>query len=442
MQYDALRLFKDLVSFQSVSTDPRQRTEILKTVAFLSTQLKKIGFEVRIFKAQKAPPLIIAVKKFPGASKTLGFYGHYDVQPEDPSEEWNSPPFVLTRKNGKLIGRGTADDKGHVVSLIAAAANLAGKRRAPQNLVFVFEGEEESSSEHFEYLIKKALPVLDSVDAFYVMDMGMHAKGIPKISYALRGLVYFELTVRTGKQDFHSGVFGNRVYNPVQLLSELFAKIKNSTTGRILIPGFYDNMTPVSAGERKLLGLVERNATEEKNQSGAFALCSVDNEQPSISSKRYPSFDVNGIISGYTGTGAKTIIPHEARAKFSFRLVEKQDAQIITALVQSFIKKEMPRGIQYSLRTFSSAQPFFTDYRNEYVVKTSKILSSVFGHKTLLNRSGGSVPAAEILQRIFKKPIVLLGFTLPDCKIHAPNENVDEEMFWSGIRALQEICCI
>lgn len=439
MKNQILQFTKDFIAIQSVSADPSRSKDMARAIEFLKKKLKSLGFAVTVLEKKEAKPMIIATLNIKGASKTIGIYGHYDVQPEDPVSEWKSGPFDLTLRKGKMYGRGIADDKGHVIQNIVAIESLIADKTLKNNIVFMFEGEEEEGSVNLEYFAKKAAPSLKKVDVFYVTDSGMHAKNIPNIEYGLRGLVYYELEVSIGSRDLHSGVYGNRVLNPAQVIADLFARMKDIRTGRVLIPGFYNNLRKPTAKELKALKKTARSDKAEKEEANVYGVVSLDKKYPYLSPKIYPSLDIHGLVSGYTGEGTKTIIPAKASVKFSTRLVEHQDPDKIFKMMSAFVKKNMPKEVKYKLILHSKAAPFFTDIDNVYMKKTAAILSSVFGHETLFNRSGGSIPVAEVLSRLFKTPIVLTGFTLPDDNIHSPNENFDEDMFFKGIEALKMI---
>jgi len=407
MNNKTLKLLSDFVSIQSVSTDRSKYPKMLKAVDFLKKEIKSLGLEVKTYQKDDCPPLIVAKYYLPHDRgidrKTIGVYAHYDVQPEDPVGEWGSPPFKLTIKNGKIFGRGVADDKGHIIQTLMAIRKIVETQNfaslQKNNIVLIFEGEEETGSKNFEYLINLAKKDLEKIDVFYVLDMGMETSNQPEIFYGLKGLIGFGIEVRTNKQDLHSGVYGNKADNPIQILAELFSKIKDSRTNKILIPHFYDKVK--------------------------FSLP--------------PSFDIHGITGGYAGEGIKTIIPAMAHAKFSFRLIEDQNPDEIEKLVSDFIKNNLPKGIKYSLKTSGKLDPFCTDINNKYAKATDKIFTEIFGKKTKFSRSGGSIGAVTTLSKQFKKPIILTGFTLKDCNIHAPNENIDEKMFEKGIVSLEKI---
>lgn len=439
---DKQKILKDLESFisiQSVSADSKRFNELVKAVSFLKQKLEKIGCEVLISEDSTKPPLIIAVKKVPGAKKTIGIYGHYDVQHEDPAAEWNSEPYKLTIKSGKLYGRGVADNKGHVIQNIAVIEELINSGNLKNNIIFLFEGEEETGSEQFEELIKKYQNILSEADVFFVTDVNMLAKNKPQILYGLRGILYFELEVHIGTTDLHSGVYGNSVYNPVNVLADLFARMKDIKTGEVLIPGFYDGLRKIPQKEIDLLMQSGESDQLLKTEAQTYTVTEFRNMPAYISSKIFPSLDINGIIAGHTGEGPKTVIPKKAMVKFSCRLVENQEVHMVEKLVKDFIKETLPKGVTYTIRVFAADSPFYSSIDNEYIQSTASILSEHFKNTTVFSRSGGSVPAAEILQRLIKKPIILTGFILPDDNAHAPNENFDEEMFWKGIEALKKI---
>lgn len=442
---EILKLFSDLISIQSVSADSKRRSEILKAVDFLKNKLKEIGFKIQLIGKGDSPPLILGIyhldndRGLDGKRQTIGIYGHYDVQPEDPVDEWKTSPFKLVIKNGKMYGRGVADNKGHVIQNLVSINQLIKTKKLTNNIVFILEGEEETGSMHFEDYVKKIKDILSRVDVFYVTDVGMYRKNIPQIFFGLRGLVYFELTIEIGIKDLHSGLWGNRVLNPAQVAGQLFSKMKDEKTGRVLIPGFYNDVRSISKEERKLLEAVARTDEGQIKEAGVYKILSLDKKQPYLSAKIYPSLDINGFVSGYAGEGAKTIIPRQAVVKFSCRLVEQQNPEKIEILVRDFIAKNLPEGVKYDLKILSKDHPFYTEINNRYVKKTAEILAGFFGNETRFNRTGGSIPAAEILQRLYKKPIILTGFTLPDDNLHSPNENFDEEMFLKGIEALEKI---
>lgn len=435
----AIDMLRAFIAIESVSSDPKRASAVAAAADYLKGILRDLGCVVAVFSKEASPPLLVARYAVPGAARTIGIYGHYDVQPEDPLDEWNTAPFKLVEKDGRLWGRGVADNKGHIIQNIAAVTQLVRDGRLASNIVFILEGEEETGSVHLDALLEEARPQLNDVDVFFVTDMGMYAKGIPQIFYALRGLVYFELEVAIGTRDLHSGVYGNAVPNPAQVLADLLARMKDVRTGEILIPGISSDVREIKADEMRLLEAAKIDDERLREEAGVRAVAGVKDIPAYLAPKILPSLDVHGLLSGFTGVGSKTIIPRAASAKFSVRLVEHQDPEKVRGAVERFVEAQLPRTISRKLTVHSMSPPFYSDFRNPEVQRAARILSDFFGADVVFNRSGGSVPAAESLMRLFGKPSVLTGFTLPDDNIHAPNENFDTEMFEKGIEALKKI---
>lgn len=439
-----IQTLADFVKIQSVSSDPKRASEMSKAVDFLKKYLVDLGAEVQVVGLTN--PLICGVIQVDDATKTIGIYGHYDVQPEDPLAEWDSDPFTLTQKKGKLVGRGIADNKGHIIQNFAAIQSLKNEGRLSVNTVFLLEGEEEVGSAHLnDYLSQVTIVDLSSVDVWYVTDTGMYDASTPQIYTGLRGLLYTELSITTGTRDLHSGVYGNRVFNAANLICEIVGDIKDSVTGRVLIPGFYDDIEYPDETEYKQLCRVVQDDEVARRESGQFVLpdCHHDTIHGplplSLTSKLLPSADVHGIQVGYGGPGAKTVIPREATTKISFRLVPGQDPANIEQSLRSFLDQIIPKGIKWDLLTLSAEPAFVTDLNDKWSMHTIQTLDEVFENKTVCNRSGGSIPVTGIFQKRYRKPVILTGFTLPDDCIHAPNENFDKMTFWKGIEALKKI---
>jgi acetylornithine deacetylase/succinyl-diaminopimelate desuccinylase-like protein len=433
---EALKLLEKLVSFESISTDSRKEKEIKALLDFLKNFLEKENFKIRIIGTKK--PLFIAQKFISNKAKTIGVYAHYDVQPAEPLNEWQTDPFRLTIKNNKIYARGVADDKGHLVQNVFSVLKLLKENNLKNNIIFIFEGEEETGSNNLARYLDNVKDILKNVDFYILTDAGMARRNFPTIYYALRGIVYFELEVWTGKKDLHSGVYGNLVYNPAQIISKLFSEMKD-INGKIKIPKFYQKVRKISEKEKRMLWENTMNFTEIKEITETFALNPLDKKHPSISAKIYPSMEINGLYSGYINEGSKTIIPNYALAKFSFRLVEYQEPNEIINLVKKFVKDNIPNGVKYNLKVLASAKPFYCDFNNYYLQNVAKILESHFKNKCIFQREGGSIPVAEILMTKFKKPVIITGFTLPGSNIHAPNENIDYNLFFEGIKALKKI---
>lgn len=434
-----LQKFADFIAIESVSTDPVRKHQVQKAADFVEQELQHIGLTTRQATLPRAHPLIIGEYVVDTNAQTLGLYAHYDVQPEDPIQEWKSPPFNLTRKGGKLYARGISDDKCHIIQTIAALKELISQKKLVYNIVCIFEGEEEIGSLHFEKYAEKIKSTLKKIDAFYILDSGLFRDNVPQIEYGLRGLRAFELTIYTAKQDLHSGLYGNEVLNPAHVVADIISKLKDSYTNHVLIPGFYDDVRKIGPSEFALLKKITRTQKEELAETGVTKLVTQNSIPYSLISKIYPSLDVNGMYSGFIGEGVKTIIPAKATVKFTCRLVENQDPGKIRVLVSDYIKAIMPEGVTYTLTSNESFYPFYCSLDDPYIRHTAAVFSKIFGHDTLFNRSGGSIPAAEILQRLFNKPIIITGFTTPGGNFHAPNENLEEAAFFKGIEALEKL---
>lgn len=431
----ALQFLGKLVAIESVSTDSSRKDRLVMAKQFLKAHLESIGFVTHEYTVPNAAPLLVATLNVNPKGKTIGIYGHYDVQPEDPVDQWTSPPFMLTERGGKLCGRGVGDNKGHLAQNIFAIQRAYSEGKLKNNIVLVIEGQEETGSNSFEAYVKRAKNILKDVDVWYIADTGMADEKTAQIYYGLRGLVYFEIWVSIGTHDLHSGVYGNSVHNPVQVLSTLFGSMKDRR-GHITIPKFSNDVRKMTAAEKYSLETEEHNG--KKGKSGVYTYLSIDPKYPRLSAKIFPSMDIHGIVSGYTGEGEKTIIPSMAQAKFSFRLVEHQEPDTIEALVRTYVKKHMPEGVKYTLKTLSKSSPFYTSMNQPLVKKTTDIFRAYFGKKTVFTRSGGTIPAAEVMQRIFAKPVIPTG-CLKDYNIHAPNEYIEKKAFLTGIGALEKL---
>lgn len=431
---DPVQLLSQLVKSASISTDPNYRDDCQQTAHLITTTLTDIGFAVTLHQHEKGLPLIVANLQLDSSYPTIGIYSHYDVQPVDPVSEWQSPPFQLTEREGKLFGRGTADNKGHLVQNITAIHSALQAKTLKNNIVFVIEGEEESGSSSFEPLITKLHDQLSPVQTWFVTDLGMADTQTAKIYYALRGLVAFELTVQVADQDLHSGVFGNSVYNPVEVIARLIAPMKDNR-GRVTMPGFLVGQQVISTGEKmQLEGQEQKYSSLTKTAN--LSTRAIEPKFPHLSAKIYPSIDVNGIEAGYTGEGFKTIIPSFAKLKFSCRLVEYQQPNRVVKAIREHVARYIPKKVRYTLTHLDSAPPFYSDPEHPTMQRVAKLFTEFYGQPCLLTRSGGSVPAAEVLQRLFKVPVIATG-CLRDFHIHAPNEHIVKEEFLRGIEALR-----
>src|SRR3984957_10957496 len=419
----------------SVSAKTEHKQDVERGARWVADSLRNAGFKTIEIVPTNLHPLVYAESLEALGKPTVLFYGHYDVQPAEPLELWTSPAFEPAVRDGNLFGRGTADDKGQVhihLKALEALKNTTGK--LPLNVKVMIEGEEEVGSVSLWDFVQKNRERLKA-DALVVSDTSMLAKGVPSITYGLRGLNYYQIELTGPAQDLHSGVFGGAVPNPITILAELIAKLHDKNF-RVTVPGFYDDVAPVSRQERKALNSLPWKEKEFRKTVGAPAL---DGEKGFTIVERLwirPTLDVNGIWGGYQGEGAKTVIPSKAYANLSTRLVPNQDPAKIAKLVERHIRKLLPKSVTCKFEVLSTGKPWVAPYSHPIFQKAIHALQSGFGKKAVFIREGGSIPFVTQMHDTFKVPCVLLGFGLPDENAHAPDEHIELENYFGGIKAV------
>lgn len=399
--------------------------------------LNYLGQELK-FKTKKiktcANPLVYAESpKVEGAPIVL-VYGHYDVQPADPINEWKTPPFEPKIRGGNIYGRGTADDKGQFLThVFAVKAWQETRGKLPLQIKFLFEGNEEAGSEGLSEFLKKEenLSLLLS-DVILVSDTSMAGPDLPSINYGLRGVIGFDLILRGPTRDVHSGVYGGSIYNPAIALSHIMSDIIDAK-GVIRIPGFYDDVKKLTTKERALLAELPFNEKESLAEIGLIQGFGDPKYSPLEQRGVRPSFDINGLISGYQGKGGKTIIPAYAEAKFTFRIVPDQTPEKIRQCVENFIQDKLPSGITMELEYQQGAGGMVIDYDGKFVQLAAQALEETFGHKACFTREGGSIPIVTEMKDRLKTDVVLAGFGLNEDGIHSPNERFGLKNFYAGI---------
>lgn len=434
-------LLEDLQSFlriPSISALPEHKPDIRRAAEFCASRLRAAGMTLveTIEGSGDRNPLVYAEWLGAPGKPTLLLYGHYDVQPPDPLEEWISPPFEPTVRGDNLYARGASDDKGQTFILIAAVAGLlrdAG--RLPVNVRFLIEGEEETGGEHIEEYVTAKPPL--SADAAVICDTEMFAPELPTLCVGLRGIVYGELRVEGANHDLHSGVYGGAAPNPLQAIAEILCALKDRE-GRILIPGFYDRVRPPGAKEREAWArLPFDEAAYTHREMGARELTG-EPEIPLFERLwARPTLEVHGIRGGFTGEGAKTVIPARAVAKISARLVADQLPEEAASAMQEAVRRATPRGVTAEFCVLHSAAPSLVDPDNPYVRAAAQAMTLVFGRETVYIRSGGSIPIAGLFDRRLGIPSVMMGFGLPDDNLHAPNEKMYLPNVFRGIEAVR-----
>jgi acetylornithine deacetylase/succinyl-diaminopimelate desuccinylase-like protein len=427
-----------LVKIPSVSTLPEHKPDIRRAVEFLANELREMGMKsVEIIEGKESQhPLLYAEWLEAPGKPTLLLYGHYDVQPPDPLEEWASPPFEPAIRNDNLYARGASDDKGQVYLLVKAVEGfLKTTGKLPINIKFLLEGEEEVGGEHIEEYVAGHRERL-KVDAAVICDTEMFAPELPTITTGLRGLVYTELEARGAGHDLHSGVYGGAAPNPFQALAEMVNNLKGPD-GKIRISGFYQRVKKPSAKE---LAAWKRLPFKEKEylqkEVGASALTGEKGYSVLERVWARPTLEVHGFRGGFTGEGAKTVIPAFGVAKISMRLVPDMDPKEVIRQYTAYVKKITPKGIKTSVRVISSAPASVVSTESRWIAAAAEAMEQVFKNKTVYIRSGGSIPIVGVFQKNLRIPSVMMGFGLPDDNLHAPNEKFYLPNFYRGIDAV------
>jgi acetylornithine deacetylase/succinyl-diaminopimelate desuccinylase-like protein len=425
---------KDYLAIPSISALPEHQDDVRKCAEWTADEMRRIGLQnVRLMETPGHPIVYGDWLGAPGAPTVL-FYGHYDVQPVDPVELWESPPFEATIRDGEIYARGAADDKGQVfMHLKAIEAYLDKTGKLPINIRLVLEGEEEVGSVNLDNFIRANTSLLQA-DVVVISDSAMFDRGVPSICYALRGLVYFQIDLRGTTSDLHSGVFGGAVANPAMVLAQVLAQIKDKS-GRIKIPGFYDDVLPLSDEERAAWRSLPFNEKKYRKDLGAPKLAGEPGYSVLERVWARPTFEVNGLLSGFTGDGAKTVIPAVAMAKVSMRLVPNQDPDRISDLFEAYLKKITPKTVELTLTRMHGGKPWLASYDSAYVRAAGRAIEQGFGKAPVFCREGGSIPVVSTFKEELNLPAVLFGVGLPDENAHAPNERLDLGNFHNGILA-------
>ncbi len=427
---------KEFLRIPSISTLPEHRGDIDRAAQFLAESLRKAGLEnVEIIPTARHPLVYADWLHAPGKPTVL-CYGHYDVQPVDPLELWNTPPFEPTLRGGNLYGRGTADDKGQMYMHIKALEALRAVNGSfPLNVKFLVEGEEEVGGASIAKYVAANREKLKA-DVALVSDTAMYAPGMPTLCTGLRGLIYLEIEASGPARDLHSGLYGGAAPNPIFALIELLAKAKDEN-GVIRIPGIYEDVEAPAPAEKQSW---ERLPFDEgeflRNEVGAEQLTGEPGYSVLERIWARPTLEVHGIGGGFTGTGAKTVIPATAVAKVSLRLVPRQDPDKIQAAVKGFIEANTPRGIRVAVRVLSASPGLVMNPDHPAIAVAAKAFSDVFGKPTVFIRSGGSVPIVGDFAKHLGIPTVMMGFGLPDDGLHSPNEKYNLENYYKGIMTI------
>jgi acetylornithine deacetylase/succinyl-diaminopimelate desuccinylase-like protein len=432
---DYLEGLKTFLRIPSISTLSEHQPDIQRAAEFVRDELRAAGLAAELL-VDSGNPLVYAEWLGAPGKPTILFYGHYDVQPPDPLDEWKSPPFEPEVRGNDIFARGSSDDKGQTYILLKAVEGLLKTHgRLPVNVKFLIEGEEETGGEHIErYVASK--PARLQADAAVICDTEMFAPELPTICVGLRGIVYAELHVQGAGHDLHSGVYGGAAPNPLQAVAEILCALKDRD-GHIHVPGFYDRVVPPSPKEREAwasLPFNEKEYTEKEMEAREL----VGEPAVPLFERLWarPTFEVHGIRGGFTGEGAKTVIPARAVAKISTRLVADQQPKQAEEQLKAAVRAATPKGVTAELKIVHSAAPSLVNPDNHYIQTAAEAMHQVFGQPTVYIRSGGSIPIVGLFDQFLGIPSVMMGFGLPDDNLHAPNEKFHLPNFYRGIEAV------
>ena len=438
---ESLSELKEFLRIPSISADSKYKKDIRRAAEWLNTRLKDLGADTRIYETP-GHPIVYGEYMISSDKPTVLFYGHYDVQPPDPLELWETDPFdPVVRKteihpDGAIFARGACDDKGQLYMQIKAVEALIHHGLLDCNLKFLYEGEEEIGSDHLDQFCLDHQDLLTN-DVIMICDTAILSNDHPSITTGLRGLSYVEVKVTGPKVDLHSGVYGGAVANPINVLAKMIADMHDGD-GRITIPAFYDDVEKVSDDERQAMNKAPFDLEKYKNDLGINEVWGEKGYTTLERTSIRPTLDVNGIWGGYTGEGAKTVLPSEAHAKISMRLVPHQDPDRITELFVNYFKSKAPETVQVEVHPHHGGRPAVTPVDSVAYRAASKAMTKTFGKEPIPLRGGGSIPIVAMFKEVLKSDSILMGFGLDSDAIHSPNEHFGLFNFYTGIKTIAE----
>ncbi|MEH7249068.1 dipeptidase [Neobacillus niacini] len=424
---------KELLRIPSISSLSEHKEDIQKAASWIAHMLEGIGMEHVEIVQTKGHPIIYADWLHQENAPTVLVYGHYDVQPVDPLHLWETPPFEPTIRDEKIFARGATDDKGQTflhIKAVEALLKLEGK--LPVNLKFCIEGEEEIGSPHLPQFLSQNKEKL-ACDVVVISDSDMWDRGVPAITYSLRGLCALEVSLKTANTDLHSGMFGGGVQNANHLLVRLLSTLHDAN-GKVNVDQFYDDVLELTEFEKEQIKALGFDEEKLKKQLGLTELTGGENNYPypeKISSR--PTLELNGIWGGFQGEGTKTVIPNEAHAKITCRLVNNQNPEKIQGLIKKHLEEQAPKGCSVKVTLQDTGNPFLTPIDDPMIQKAAEAYERVYGKAPVYKREGGSIPIVSDFNHTLNTPVVLMGFGLPDENLHAPNEHFNLENFDKGI---------
>jgi acetylornithine deacetylase/succinyl-diaminopimelate desuccinylase-like protein len=424
----------ELLRIPSISANPKYADDVKRTAEFIANSLKEVGIEKIQIYPTKGHPIVYAEHFVSADLPTVLVYGHYDVQPPDPLELWDSPPFEPILKDEKIYARGACDDKGQLYMHVKAFEYMHKENQVPCNIKFIIEGEEEVGSDNLEIFCKEHKKMIEC-DVVLISDTSIIANDVPSMTSGLRGICYMEVEVVGPNKDLHSGVYGGGVANPINILSNIISDLIDDD-GKITIEGFYDDVIELSESERKKLSLAPFDLVEYKNELG---INSVQGEAGYSTMERTsirPALDVNGIWGGYTGKGAKTVLPSKASAKISMRLVPNQDSHIIAKLFEKHFKNVAPDSVTVKVTEHHGGEPSVIPSDSTEFQAANKAMTKTFNIDPVIQTGGGSIPVVALFKEVLEVNSILMGFGLDSDDIHSPNEHFGLFNFYKGIETI------
>jgi acetylornithine deacetylase/succinyl-diaminopimelate desuccinylase-like protein len=425
----------DFLRIPSVSARSEHNADTARAAEWVAAALRKIGARATTH-ATKGHPIVVGEwRNAPPGAQTVLIYGHYDVQPAEPLELWDSPPFEPTVRDGKIFARGSVDDKGQLyLHIKALEAHLAARGTLPVNVIVLAEGEEEVGSENLEAFIEANKELL-ACDAVVISDSAMFAPGLPSILSSLRGIAYFQIDVQGPAGDLHSGIYGGAIMNPAMALARILSTMHDAD-GHILIPGFYDKVRDWGdVARQQMKGLPFKDETL-RGETGSPELFGEKGYTTLERVWMRPTCEVNGLLSGYTGEGAKTVLPAKAMAKVSCRLIPDQSPEEIEGLMRAHVERVAPKGVTVKVTHLHGGRPWRADLNGPLFDAARRALATAFDREPVIVGEGGSIPVVGDFQRILKAPVLLVGFGLPGENAHAPNEWISEDNYHRGAKAM------
>ena len=432
-QAQAVESLKELIRIPSISTYSEHAGDMRRAADWIAERLRTLGMRAEVYPAIKHPVVFAESSEAGANAPTVLVYGHYDVQPAEPLEEWTSPPFEPTQRGDYLFGRGASDMKGQLIAQLAAVEAVRATGKLPVNLKYLLEGEEEIGSPNIKAFLLEHRELV-KCDVVLNVDAMILRPDLPSVVYGLRGLAYFEVRLFGPKQDLHSGLFGGPIHNPAQVLCDLVSGMHDAD-GRVTLPGFYDSVRPLTADERAALARVPTTDEDVKRQTGVTELRGEAGYTTIEQLGARPTLEVNGLLSGFTGEGSKTVLPARSMAKISMRLVPDQTPEAVQAQLEEYLRCNAPPTVRWEVQNLAGAPPAIVRRDTHEMGAAIRALKETFGVDPVFVREGGTIGVVGILQELTGHESILMGFGLPDDNLHSPNERLFLPNFNRGIES-------